>query len=110
MYTKAMQLGKPKKKTTRNFTPKVKEEIFERDNYRCIKCGSYRVENVPHHIHYKSQGGIGEKQNGATVCPYCHDWAHHKRNSVFGEPSKEGKEWFESWRDANLDANGDMKI
>lgn len=108
MYTKAMQLGKKTKKQSRNFSAAVRQEIFERDGWRCVKCGSNRICDIPHHIRYKSQGGTGEKRNGATVCMACHDWAHHKRDSVFGEPSKEGKKWFENWRDDNLDEKGDL--
>lgn len=107
IYTKEMQLGKKRRKISRDFNPKTKQAIFERDEWRCVKCGSYRLDSVPHHIHYKSQGGIGEKRNGAAVCIDCHDFAHHLKDSVFGEPSIEGKKWFERWRDENLDENGD---
>lgn len=65
---------KPKSK---NFTPKVKLQIFERDGYKCIRCGTMQdLESVPHHIIYKSQGGYGTLDNGATVCRSCHRLAH----------------------------------
>ncbi|MEN2765747.1 HNH endonuclease [Ornithinibacillus xuwenensis] len=106
-YTKEQQLGKRTKKKSKNFTEKTKRDIFERDNWQCVKCGSHLIESVPHHIIYKSAGGTGEKRNGVTVCRNCHDWAHHKKDSKFGEPSREGRKWFEKWRDENLDENGD---
>lgn len=107
--TKESQLHTRRRKKDKNFSPTVKQAIFERDDYRCVKCGSHFIESVPHHCRYKSNGGTGEKRNGATVCRHCHDWAHHKRDSKFGEPSAEGKQWFITWADENLDENGDYK-
>lgn len=89
-YSKAQQLGKKKPKQSKNFTPKVKQEIFERDNYQCVRCGSYYIESVPHHIYFKSQGGSGEANNGATVCRECHTLAHSKR---------EVRQWFERFKE-----------
>lgn len=108
-YSKAQQLHATRRKPkNKNFSPKMKQAIFERDNYQCVKCGSHLIESVPHHITYKSDGGTGEKRNGVTVCRGCHDWSHHKCDSKFGEPSAEGRKWFEWWRDNNLDENGDL--
>lgn len=95
-----MQLKNNRKKINRNFTVKVIAEIFERDNCKCVRCGRrWGLERVPHHIIFKSQGGTGEKRNGATVCLDCHRLAHTKR---------EVRRWFEVWRDENLDKNGDL--
>ncbi|WP_182200114.1 HNH endonuclease [Paraliobacillus salinarum] len=113
-YPKSKQLGlKTKKKRkspkNKNFTQAIKLAIFKRDEHRCVKCGSHKIENVPHHVIYKSQGGLGTKQNGATVCRLCHDWAHHKRKGPNGEPSSEGRQWFVDWCNRCLDENGDRK-
>jgi 5-methylcytosine-specific restriction endonuclease McrA len=80
------------------FSRKTIQEILERDEYKCVRCGSYQVEAVPHHIIYKSQGGLGEKRNGVTICRDCHTWAHNskKKNNV----------WFEKYRDKNFDPEG----
>ena len=99
----------PKRKARGEFSEKVKKEIFERDNWQCVACGSYYLESVPHHIVYKSQGGIGEKRNGASVCRRCHDWAHGKREGPNGEATKEGRKWFEKWGDTHLDEKGEKK-
>jgi 5-methylcytosine-specific restriction endonuclease McrA len=82
------------------FSSKTIKEIFERDNYRCVKCGSYHLESVPHHIVYRSHGGEGTKRNGATVCRTCHRLAHS---------DKETRKWFESWQERMLDDNGDLR-
>src|SRR5690625_690228 len=102
IYSKEMQLKNNRKKVQRNFTEKVKREIFERDNYCCVKCSrSWGLESVPHHIIFKSQGGTGEKRNGATVCLDCHYLAHTKRKVRL---------WFVKWRDENLDEDGNLII
>ena len=107
-YSKAQQLKSNRtKKKSKNFSSKVQDEIFERDGYKCVKCGSPHIDKPPHHARYKSNGGTGEKRNGVTVCRDCHNWAHHKCDSKFGEPSSEGKQWFIDFVDTKLDINGD---
>lgn len=100
IYSKEKQLKSNRKKIQRNFTQKTIKEIFERDNYECVRCSrSWGLESVPHHIIFKSQGGTGEKRNGATVCLECHRLAHSKRDIRL---------WFEQWRDENLDEVGNL--
>lgn len=101
---------KQKAKARGEFSQKTIKEIRDRDGEKCVCCGrSTMIESVPHHIVYKSQGGTGEKRNGATVCRFCHDWSHGKRKGPNGEPSKDGRKWFEKWRDRMLDKKGDYK-
>ena len=90
----------PKKVDRGKFSPKTIKEILERDNFQCVRCGSYNLEKVPHHITYKSHGGLGTKRNGVTICIQCHQEAHKY---------KEVREWFESWRSRTLDENGDKR-
>ncbi len=76
----------PKRGAAGKFSPKTIKAIFERDEYRCVKCGSNKIESVPHHIIYRSALGKGVVTNGATVCTPCHKAAHTTR---------EAREWFE---------------
>jgi 5-methylcytosine-specific restriction endonuclease McrA len=99
-YSKAQQVGKKTKKISRDFSQKTQKEIFERDEWRCVRCGSYYLESVPHHITFKSRGGTGHKRNGATVCIDCHRLAHRK-DAI--------RRWFENWRETHLDDNGDLR-
>ncbi|UYL93884.1 HNH endonuclease [Geobacillus phage vB_GthS_PK2.1] len=98
----------PKRKSRGEFSQETIRAIWERDGYRCVKCGSYHLEKVPHHVIYKSQGGRGTKRNGATVCRGCHDWAHGLKPGPFGEPPEQGRKWFEEWVETHLDENGDL--
>jgi 5-methylcytosine-specific restriction endonuclease McrA len=82
------------------FSQKTIDEILERDEHKCVRCGSYHVEAVPHHVTYKSQGGLGEKRNGVTICRPCHELAHKERNIRL---------WFEQYRDKHFDLEGNTK-
>ncbi|WP_017470652.1 HNH endonuclease [Amphibacillus jilinensis] len=109
-YSKDQQIKKKRKRAkSKNFNAPTILAIFKRDNYRCVKCGNHLIDSVPHHITYRSQGGTGHKRNGVTVCRRCHDWAHHKCNGPFGEPSDQGRKWFEDWRERSLTEAGDRK-
>ncbi|GER92539.1 HNH endonuclease [hot springs metagenome] len=54
-----------------NFPPDVKEEIFKRDNYKCVVCGrgpEDGVEICADHIKPKDKGGDNSIENGQTLC------------------------------------------
>ncbi|WP_423241682.1 HNH endonuclease [Priestia megaterium] len=102
--------NKPKGKQRGKFSQETIRAIYSRDNGRCVKCGTSRnLETIPHHITYRSQLGKGEKRNGCVICIPCHRWVHDGQLGPNGEPSAEGRYWFEHWRDENLDENGDMR-
>lgn len=59
------------KKELEDFTAAQKEEIFKRDNYRCVICGRGRADGVEihaDHIKPKDLGGTAELSNGQTLC------------------------------------------
>jgi hypothetical protein len=54
-----------------DFPPNVKEEIFKRDNYRCVVCGLGKVDGVEicaDHIIPRDRGGTKTVENGQTLC------------------------------------------
>lgn len=60
-----------KQRELEDFTPEQKEEIFKRDNYRCVICGrgpqnGYEIH--ADHIIPKDLGGKAEISNGQTLC------------------------------------------
>jgi 5-methylcytosine-specific restriction endonuclease McrA len=87
----------PKRAQRGEFTPLMRKEIYDRDQGLCVRCG--RVAVHIHHIVYRSQGGGNDKRNGVCVCHSCHEHAHG---------SKEGRGWFEFWRDKYLDESGEL--
>lgn len=78
----------PKKADRGRFSAKTIQSIGERDGWLCVRCRSPYIEAVPHHVIYKSQGGLGTVDNGVTICRPCHDLAHSK---------KEIRKWFEDY-------------
>lgn len=54
-----------------DFSPALKEQIFKRDNYRCVICGRGRKEGVEIHVDHikpKDLGGKATLENGQTLC------------------------------------------
>jgi 5-methylcytosine-specific restriction endonuclease McrA len=57
-------------------------ECFRRDGWRCIHC--HCSNNLhPHHITFKSQGGLDELRNLATLCMNCHRDVHDGKLVVY---------------------------
>jgi len=54
-----------------DFHPEIKEEIFKRDNYKCVVCGRGSKDGVKicaDHIKPKDKGGDNSVDNGQTLC------------------------------------------
>lgn len=50
---------------------KVKDAVWERDQHRCILCGS--TQAMPNaHVVSRAQSGRGIETNVATLCQKCH--------------------------------------
>ena len=48
----------------------LKRLVFERDEYRCVKCGGHLNLSIDH-IHPFSKGGSDEESNLQTLCRSC---------------------------------------
>lgn len=60
-----------KKRELKDFTPAIREQIFKRDNYRCVICGLGRDEGIEIHADHKKpkdRGGKATLENGETLC------------------------------------------
>lgn len=59
------------KRELQDFTPSQKQEILERDDYKCVICGRGKKEGVDLHIDHikpKDFGGEATIENGQTLC------------------------------------------
>lgn len=75
-------MAKSKQTKSREFSPKQRKAIAERDNCRCIFCNiNYHVEGatwadlqIDGIMHYipRSRNGLGIEQNGAIGCKWHH--------------------------------------
>lgn len=91
-----------KKKPT-DIPQKVKEKVWERDDHRCIICGSpYAMPNA-HYIR-RSQGGLGIEQNIVTLCLNCHnDFDNGRYRVEYGEMIREYlKKQYPDWNESEL--------
>ncbi len=78
-------------KELEDFTPKQKEEIFKRDNYRCVICGRGKADGVEiqaDHIKPKELGGEAKIENGQTLC------AQHNFQKKYYKQTETGKRMF----------------
>lgn len=76
-------MKKSKQAKMREFSPKARKEIIERDNNQCIFCtrgymtgkGTWFGKEIKSIMHYipRSQNGKGIPQNGAIGCQYHHE-------------------------------------
>lgn len=74
-----------------DFTPEQKEQIFKRDNYRCVICGrgiQDGVEIHADHIKPKDKGGQATIENGQTLC------AEHNFKKKNYKQTETGKKMF----------------
>ena len=59
------------KPTKREHIPKaIREAVFKRDNYRCVKCGSTRNLEIDHKVSL-ANGGTNHIDNLQTHCQDC---------------------------------------
>ena len=62
---------KSKRSRACDISQEVKKKVWERDNHRCINCGSMYAMPNAHYIP-RSKGGLGIEQNIVTLCQECH--------------------------------------
>ena len=54
-----------------DISPKVRKEVLERDEHRCIICGTIQHLQIAHYIS-RGRLGLGIPQNLAVMCANCH--------------------------------------
>ena len=62
---------KTKRSKACDITQAVKQRVWERDEQRCIVCGSTQAMPNAHFIP-RSRGGLGIEENIVTLCQNCH--------------------------------------
>ena len=62
---------------TRGLDPKIARAVFERDGWKCRHCQN-RNGLHPHHIIFKSHGGLDALNNLITLCSCCHIEGIHR--------------------------------
>jgi hypothetical protein len=71
-------------------TPKIRMQVFKRDDYRCRICGRCPDDNSDlilhvHHIRPWARGGVTDPTNLITLCHTCHiGLVPHEDHKLFG--------------------------
>lgn len=60
----------PKPKTKRQISNRLRFEVYERDGFKCVYCGS-RKDLSCDHVKAESKGGATDKGNLVTSCKPC---------------------------------------
>ena len=83
--------------------PSVKEKVWERDDHRCVICGSPYAQPNAHYIR-RSHGGLGIEQNVVTLCLNCHnDFDNGRCREEYGEMIRDYlKSKYPNWNEADL--------
>lgn len=58
-----------------DYWKKLRKQCFERDDFRCVKCGSAKNLNA-HHLNYDNIGKPEELDDLVTLCGECHTKIH----------------------------------
>lgn len=77
-YTSSYSSSKAWQNLFDQWWKKRKIQVFERDKYKCVICGSARSIECDH-ITNRSQGGDSSMENLQTLCRDCH---YNKTNNV----------------------------
>lgn len=83
--------------------PLVKQIVYERDEHRCIVCGSNQGQPNAHYI-ARSHGGLGIEQNIITMCRQCHDNYDHtiQREEIGNIIQAYLKSKYDDWNEQDL--------
>ena len=54
-----------------DISPKVRQEVLERDRHQCIICGSNQSLQIAHYVS-RARLGLGKAENLAVMCASCH--------------------------------------
>ena len=63
---------KSKRSKATDITAKVRKQVLDRDCHRCIICGDTNMLELAHVFVARSGGGLGKKENLATLCKKHH--------------------------------------
>lgn len=67
----SVRMAKSKRSKATDISQKTKYEVWERDNHRCIFCGSPQA--MPNaHVISRAYSGLGVVRNIVTACMDCH--------------------------------------
>ena len=89
-------MAKSRRASVCSFSKNVKQEIYDRDDGRCIFCGTTNQLTYMHFV-ARSRQGLGIVQNGALGCRLCHTTLDNPIGKKENIKSKEMKLYFTNY-------------
>ena len=85
-----------------DISPKVRQIVYDRDEWRCIICGKQGIPNA--HYISRAQGGLGIEQNIVTLCIGCHhDFDNgNKREQIGSKVKRYLASLYNDWNEEDL--------
>lgn len=94
---------KSKRSKACDISQSVKKTVWDRDNHRCIFCGSsLAMPNA--HVIPRSSGGLGVEKNVVTACVSCHQKMDHtsERKDMMRQAKSYLKAIYPGWNEEEL--------
>lgn len=82
---------------------KKRLKVFERDGWKCVRCGSSKNELNVHHLTYRRNPWDSPMRDLMTLCKDCHSLKHRTKAQKSRGPvvsQEDGKAAFEAMRRA----------
>lgn len=98
-------LHKHKRTKATEISKKIKLIVWERDERKCIFCGTPVTWNYANsHFIKRSQGGLGIERNIMTNCQHCHDLFDKtsSRKNMIPIAIKHFESHYPNWNEKNL--------
>lgn len=94
---------KSKRARATDIPMKVKRNVWERDEFRCIACGNRQAAPNAHYIP-RSKGGLGIEENIVTLCLSCHEKMDNstERKKMLSYVKKYLKSKYPEWDETKL--------
>lgn len=86
-----------------DISPKVRQEVLDRDNHQCIICGVKQGLQIAHYIS-RARLGLGIARNLGAMCIHCH--REYDNGNLHREIKKAFKDYlkahYEDWNEKDL--------
>jgi len=91
-----------KQKQATDISQKERQAVYDRDNKRCIICGSNQWLEVAHYIG-RSQGGMGIRQNLVCLCKTHHMAYDGDKRDIYRKVIHDYLQgWYQDWNEQDL--------
>jgi len=91
LVEKCLLIDKKQEYSIRRIGSQLRIRIYDRDNNKCLRCGSKENLTIDHIVPV-SMGGVKEKFNLQTLCKHCNQWKGSRIIDFRHKPTKKRTE------------------